>query len=135
MDYILELLVIVGAFSDSNRNWNKEAKAISDKAWKQAQDIVHGKDKDTCGKLPVKSVSKHSLIIKSVCPTKVANHLYLRLHSHVEESSEGGNLSQDLGSNFPFQWPIPYLIHVVCISVFPQQKVENLLLLTPIASG
>lgn len=51
VDHILELQVVVDAFSDDNRKLNDKSKAISDEAWKKAHEAVNGDDKDGCKKV------------------------------------------------------------------------------------
>lgn len=57
VDHILELQVVVDAFKDENKALNDKSKAISNDAWKKAQNAVNGDDRDGCKKVALQ-VSK-----------------------------------------------------------------------------
>ena len=85
--------------------------------------------------LQVKSVSSLGLVTRLVCPTQVADRLVLHLHSHIEESnwsrgevepSQGGNLSQGLGSRFASDWFLSSHSYFMCNSVFSFYNEEEL---------
>lgn len=53
-DHVLELMVVQAAFDDKNREYNDDAKEISDDAWKKAQAAVNGDSSENCKKVAEK---------------------------------------------------------------------------------
>ncbi|KAL8730472.1 MAG: hypothetical protein Q9166_004036 [cf. Caloplaca sp. 2 TL-2023] len=50
-DHVLGLIVVQSAFDDKNREYNDDAKKISDDAWKTAKEAVNGDTPDNCKKV------------------------------------------------------------------------------------
>ena len=64
IDHVLELAVVQSAFDDKNREYDDNAKGITDDAWKKAKNAVNGDNKGNCAKLADKisrSMSKDHL--------------------------------------------------------------------------
>ncbi|KAL8658294.1 MAG: hypothetical protein Q9226_001110 [Calogaya cf. arnoldii] len=80
-DHVLELQLVQAAFDKKNREYNDDAKKISDGAWKTAKEAVEGGSRDNCKKVAEKitvldnllGIAESINIGKQVIYTKVVN--------------------------------------------------------------
>ena len=53
-DHVLEVMVVYAAFGSQNREYNEDAKKITDGAWEKAQEAVNERSSENCKKVAEK---------------------------------------------------------------------------------